>query len=457
MSKQSKYNRVFVAEFEYMEQWTNGYKHAIKTSTNDDDFYLVFRTGKQITEGPELKKLIDLIDDHMKLFSCEDISDSDYIQFVLNTVLGYAGENTCVYFLLMDELYAELKDRLEDKVQYVASHKNFRVGRGIKNRGRKKINEMDKKNKNRERKSEEDLFAGLTNLTEGVNPGINIPYENPSSEDEIADRHFDGQIRSESEEWQANSTDSASENNRNDSSVDTHKENEKNNSINKNVKNNHSNSMPEDLQKESDNSLNSKDKSIKNDTKDSQTADKASEKASEFSNKSRTDRANPAADRAGSSMGVGSRSPVGGPSRMQKPNMQRRGPQGPSPYDNTSMQDIEDLIFQQANEIKVDKKQYTKLENDEIQVTIGLFERLVSNINKFARGIAEYGFDDSAYNKLIVTFVKAENYDDFVNSWNCTMPGKPVNIDEKIYESIKKEAMYYNKVCQMFMIHDKWK
>lgn len=139
------------------------------------------------------------------------------------------------------------------------------------------------------------------------------------------------------------------------------------------------------------------------------------------------------------------------------PRGNRKGPaSSPSPCDNKSMQEIEDLIFASSTEKKDNSKKYTKLDDDKAQVILSRRDMLIQNIEKFAKSVTEYDFSDDDYLLLITSFLKATDFNDFTNSWECVMPGKPLGINETVFLTIRKEAVYYNNLCNVLYMQDKW-
>lgn len=148
--------------------------------------------------------------------------------------------------------------------------------------------------------------------------------------------------------------------------------------------------------------------------------------------------------------------------RQQRP--QRGGPQpvqkrpmgSSSSGDTLTIQELERQIFGEKQVTVSYDKEYKEVDDQKARMTNSIMERLIANINKFAKKVLEYDFNRAKYVELISMLIKSIDYNDFLDGWDIVEPGYPLLIDEKTYAALRDEALYYSKICEMLYEEDNW-
>ena len=126
---QKKIGRLFITEYENAREWTDG-KRTILSKVQQDDFYIIFKTGKNKELSSVLKDLIQDMGNKKELVDATNLNDDDYKSLIIKKIKENSTENTDVYFLFMDPIYHELKDKIQG-VSSIQSRRNYKVGRNL--------------------------------------------------------------------------------------------------------------------------------------------------------------------------------------------------------------------------------------------------------------------------------------------------------------------------------------
>lgn len=186
-STPEKVTRLFVTEYEETKKWTNGGKRSILNKIEDGDLYLIFKSGKGMIPPPSCIGIIDEMKNHKLLIDCEELSDSDYRQMILQTALKYSDNDTSIFFLSMEEIYLELREFFDENMDIRSAvafnmlgrkdsrqKKNLVMSTGQKNKGGSK----DKK-KTGDGTVSSDVFDAVAGIvSDNIIPDIAISQGN---------------------------------------------------------------------------------------------------------------------------------------------------------------------------------------------------------------------------------------------------------------------------------------
>ena len=145
----------------------------------------------------------------------------------------------------------------------------------------------------------------------------------------------------------------------------------------------------------------------------------------------------------------------GKPSGLKKPSNTKNKPQ--EPEDNRTLEEIEKEIFGDEKKYKKIEKVYTELDLSKMKTVDLYLERLINGIKKYCKKDADgnINIDYNNFIEFIMILLKAENYDDFIKSWEV-ISSFDISLTEEEYTFIKEEAEYYAEVCNLFYGKDKW-
>jgi hypothetical protein len=480
--------RLFIAEYENAQRWTAG-KKGILSSIKENDYYLIFRTGKDKIPSPIYQKIIEDMGQHKIVLEAEILGNADYLNFIEAKIRAYASPITNVYFLDMESVYDELKSRLEDIVN-VQSCRDFKVGRRLT----KKKTIMKTSNKPNINIDEDnsEIFSTMNDVI------------NSNDEDNIAINIEDVDAHTTSNSQQVSVDDIENDNiDIPNSNLDVSNENIKddiNQDINENASENIKEKM-DSIKDENNPHLNLKKDDINNPHLDKDISDSSRRPFNENIGKSKEiKRQHTPLDLGDIADVVGLDKPKIDPSmqeRMKKIKERKeddykqpsrnndvpkqdssavngrpsRGPRGNGTQgggfgqkkpqqkvqgDTPSIQELERQIFGGTQVTISFDKTYTELDDEKAKMVELLMKRLIENINKLAKKVTEYDFNHAKYLELITTLVKSIDYNDFLDSWDIMEPGYPLNIDEKTYSFLYDEAQYYSQVCEMLYENDNW-
>ena len=142
-------------------------------------------------------------------------------------------------------------------------------------------------------------------------------------------------------------------------------------------------------------------------------------------------------------------------SGLKKPSNMKNKPK--EPEDNRTLEEIEKEIFGDEKKYKKIEKVYTELDLSKMKTVDLYLERLINGIKKYCKKDADGNIDIDYNNfiEFIMILLKAENYDDFIKSWEV-ISSFDISLTEEEYTFIKEEAEYYAEVCNLFYGKDKW-
>lgn len=481
-----KVGRLFVTEFESTKDWTNG-KRSILSNIKEDDLYLIFKSGKGVYPSPTYQQIIEDMGEYKIILDGEPLDDNDYIQYIKQEIEKYSDSNTYIYFLSMDEIYLKLKTELTEFAD-VQSSKTFSVGR---KRTKSKLKPSPQKKP--QEKDNSDLYDAIHTIT--VTPDINIPqYEEaetqpynsndtqtsfeakPKQMDEIPKPIVEDkkeEIKNSSFAFtpkNENTTMHQEEKPKTNPNLNLDKSYEdKGVNLDKNYENQGLN-LGKNYESQGVNTHKDiktpYDDAIRNNQTQSRVTPPPRQNNLGNNTPPRTSQTSPPPTRPLGGSGVQGSPPPNRNPQGARPtpggNVGGRGlggrgkPTTPSPESDMSIQELERIIFGGKQEKVSFEKVYTELDDSKAQTVNLYMERLIENINKFAKKVVDYNFDHAQYVSLVTTLVKSTDYMDFMDSWEVVDPGRPLGIDEKTYASLLREARYYAKVCETLYENDEW-
>lgn len=453
-----KYARIFVAECDNCDEWID--RHASIDKIKNDDFFLLLKAGKHYGITADKQGIIDELSKHGCMLDCEGISDENYRNYICERLKVISDKDTKIIFVALEELHTFLKERLKNTVADVRASSKLNNALATRTKNRSKTEKDSKKmkmgiGKQKKEKSNEfeeledavsDIAANYYNSfgTDSISPSIHMPGDSQNASKESNEDGNDSKNLGQDDYIQG-----ADSKNKYSKNADNEKNDSKESAKKVQTEQKETGSGKEDASSanEENGSSSSASKNNTSNLNGSRNAAKTTRHradASKTSSSTSSDTSSGASIHKGTPMGA---FPRGG----------RKGPApSPSPCDNKSMQEIEDLIFASSIEKKDNSKKYTKLDDNKAQLILSMRDRLIQNIEKFAKSVTEYNFSDDDYLLLITSFLKSTDFNDFTNSWECVMPGKPLGINETVYLSIRKEAVYYNNLCNMLYMKDRW-
>lgn len=453
-----KYKRIFVAECDNCDTWID--KRASIDKIKNDDFFLLLKAGKHYAITVDKQDIIDELTKHGCMLDCEGLSDENYQDYLFEKLKVISNEATKIIFVALEELYTSLKERLKNTAADVRAYDKLGKAFTTRTKNPPKTEKDGKKMKMSIRKQKKETSNELGDAVADmaaeaysnsnsfaddsidINPGIHMPGDKQNSSRES------NKNRDTSKNLEQDNPVQESDN-KNECSKDAAN---KEGSGKESVKREQSEQREKEKETETEAETDKKDvSSVKEEKGSSSSASNLGSRNAAKTTRHRTDTA-----KTSSSTSSGASAPTGAPMGAF-PRGNRKGPaSSPSPCDNKSMQEIEDLIFASSTEKKDNSKKYTKLDDDKAQVILSRRDMLIQNIEKFAKSVTEYDFSDDDYLLLITSFLKATDFNDFTNSWECVMPGKPLGINETVFLTIRKEAVYYNNLCNVLYMQDKW-
>lgn len=493
MENKKEIKRLIVCEYENAAEWTKNKKSMLE-SIKENDFYLVFESGKHVIPTPSIQKLVMDIE-KKEFLDATELNDEDYEIFILQKIQQYTSSGTVVYFLSMDEMYDKLKDKIKGAygVQRADSYAGLGRPRAKKPSGglMSGFKKNGKKEKKREPSNPEEnsfIFAAMSTEFAGIeqiNPGINMPEQGIVDDSPVEEMP-------PVEEMKGN-------NGKNSEKVPEpekkHKQNGKpeRKKTSKNVKKEKEREEvpPDDdipwadegeepkepsvkeekLQEDIQKTINSGKNDVKKDIppKPQQPKPKPQQQPIEdrYQGGSAGGR-NPNATMGNAAMGsaaMGSPRQNQGQGRGQNRNQKgqqgggRRGQQVQQPqqsYEDCTIQELEKVIFGTKQEYASFEKEYTEVDDGKANIVSLLLDRLIQNIQKLSKNVMNYNLEHKDYIQLITLIVKANDYNDFQLSWEVAQPGSPLGIDESTYNYLKDEALYYSNVCEMLYEKDNW-
>lgn len=482
--KEKKPIRLFVAEYEYADEWTRGDRSILKVK--EDDFYLIFQSGKKIPPSLDCQKIICEMGTHKKMYVCEILPDKDYYTYVKQEILNYSDENTNIYFLGMENAYILLKDEF-DYAANVKQCKDYKsIGR-IKKKTKDKT-AMSKANKNSSDNS--DIFCAMGTF---VNPSINTP-EYPDTMDMIQKENKTGQNnenkkknikphtndKKEGKKAEKHAIDNLTESLSSSNTI--HQDNIPEGQNKKDSLKSSGNDMKKTGNKENIETGNKKTKekqteNVEEDIIDAHKGDnnvppKLKPNPHPGQPDSRPDIKRSSSQQRPHVQGSADAQPdnaqggVQGVQGTMRNNRQQnmRGnfggknraaasPQTP----DLSLQQIEDLIFGTQQTQQDFSHVYTEIDDNKARMSDSLIDRFSEELCTLSKTVRGYDFNRADYVLVLTTLVKSEGYEDFVSSWDVAKSGYQLGIDERVYAQLYKHAVYCSKVFDMLYKEDKFK
>lgn len=479
-----KVRRLFVTEYESAFEWTDRGKISILSSIDkDNDLYLIFHSGKNVSPPPTCVDIMDQMGANKVDYECDGLPDDDYRKYIVQEISRYSDENTSVIFLSMDGLYRELKPFIEG-VDDVRSCQTFnRPGRKRVKAKEKTVMSNPKKTKEA-RPAESDNADIFEALSMSINPGIKVPDE----ADDSAETDDVAIIRREMERQRKAVSESGMESHTEAGGIE-HEEKEHTTAQSAPKSDNvpRQDNIPTPEKRESADEPDSsflktdadkadginKDGDTDGEKPDSTGENKMSgtpreRKIPDFKDSVKGSKtvSKPAFHGSGEKDGT-DREPIpqsqGAQGRPQQRSQQgRKFQQGgrPSPQqpvqNNMSLQEIEKMIFgAKSAEVSFDKV-YTELDIDKMNAVTGFTNRLIDKINKLSKNAISYDMSYGQYVKLITMLAKSDDYEDFVKSWDVAEAGLPLGINEDIYKILYQGARHYAEICRQMYDDDPW-
>lgn len=123
-----KIERLFIAEYEAMKQWTAG-KREILNRLQDSDYYLIFQTGKSDqTLSAIYQNVLENMGDHKEIIDATGMTDAQYDNLILQKISQYINAETHVFFLQMEDCYKRLKPHITKiPAQHIYSKPTYKV------------------------------------------------------------------------------------------------------------------------------------------------------------------------------------------------------------------------------------------------------------------------------------------------------------------------------------------
>lgn len=178
--------RLFIAEFDNIKVWTEGKRNILSTITSDD-YYLVYKRNSEMRQLPALNELLKEMSKNCLIQSTYNLNDSQYEEQILSDIKKYAGPETEIYFLYMDEQYKLLKSKIKN-VKKVLSSRTYRVGRfynSQKENSVSKIKNENGKKKTISPKKESPISTGISDITGAFANASKVENLKSESESEV--------------------------------------------------------------------------------------------------------------------------------------------------------------------------------------------------------------------------------------------------------------------------------
>ena len=125
----AKIERLFIAEYEQMRNWTTG-KKAILNTLLDSDYYLIFKTRDSNQSLSSMyNNVLEQMGSHKEVIDVTGMSVTQYDDFILAKVNQLSDSDTYIFFLQMEEQYKRLKPQIKGiPTQHIYSKPTYKVG-----------------------------------------------------------------------------------------------------------------------------------------------------------------------------------------------------------------------------------------------------------------------------------------------------------------------------------------
>lgn len=486
--------RLYIAEYETCETWLYGGRSAILSYIKPFDQYIVYITGRSKLPFDNYKHILESMGDQCVFVDARQMADADMHEHMLAQVYKYANEYTHIYFLCNQEDYKALRGRINIGIE-VSFRQNFRTGKieiPSINKLKEETNKLKEENENEQvaHKTEKEISAdAVSNSFEDIKEKAPEDSKKELSSSDIQDIP----VREQSSEQETNETipdksqeekkpeerPSPKNNKNNKAKKRKHKEN---NGAGNNISDVPMNafmsmfggkigddaqraprSTPTPYKEKEQKKTEVKGPEIQSEKKEeSGSVIKDETPAADNKPKKRQRFLQPRDVKEdsvkGSEKELNSSAETKEKEKATEEDWVKRiSGDNQKPLQNSSkIQDIEKAIFGTKQAAFTIDKQYTALDDSKAKTVSLLADRLIRDIKLLIKGIDKYDFDFDAYMELISTLIRSDDLNDFREGWSIVHPGCDLNMSEKIYAALYKEACHYARTCEVLYSEDYW-